>query len=112
VLSRRLLRFVTTMLLVWIAVDLAAIDTCALPAGHCRALTRTSVSSPASGGVPAHSYAALHPDHCFCRGVSTGADLTAAVIDPAAVGHSVADAPSDHPSRISAALYHPPRAAA
>jgi hypothetical protein len=94
------LRVVTAVLLMWIAVDLAAIHTCALPGGHRQAPARPSVSAPPCADGPVHSHAVLHPDHCFCHSLSTGADLTAALIDPLAVGHL---------ARLSAALDHPPQ---
>ena len=79
---RPILRFVTVLLLVWVAFDLAAIDTCALDIGGGQASRQASVAPPDSRGALAHHHAALHPDHCFCHGLSTGADTTAALVDP------------------------------
>jgi hypothetical protein len=107
--ARRLLRIVTALLLAWVAFDLAAVDTCALDVARGRASRQTSVAPLDSRGAPAHHHAALHPDHCFCHGLSTGADTTAALIDPFFTSGSVPGAPPGHLVSVSAALYHPPQ---
>ena len=107
--DRRLLRLVTALLLAWVAFDLAAIDTCALDVGSGRASTQTSMASPDSRGAVAHRQAVLHPDHCFCHGLSTGADTSAALIDPFFTGGAVPDAPPGNLLQAATALYHPPQ---
>jgi len=107
--SPRILRIVTALLLVWVAVDLAAIDTCALDIGGGRASRQTSVAPLDSRGALAHHHAVLHPDHCFCHGLSTGADTTAALMDPFFIGRALPDAPPGHLLCVSSALYHPPQ---
>jgi hypothetical protein len=103
---------VTVLLLAWIAFDLAAIDTCALDFHTQPASARTSVDSNDLQGAAAHSREVLHPDHCFCHGLSTGADSSAALIDPFFASGTVTDAPPGHLLRVSSALYHPPQLAA
>lgn len=93
----------------WIAVDLAAIHTCALQGGHGQAPARPSVSAPSCTNGPVHSHAVLHPDHCFCHSLSTGADLTASLIDPQAVGRCLPDNPAGHLAGLAAVLDHPPQ---
>jgi len=110
--SPRTLRFVTALLLVWVAFDLAAIDTCALDIGGGRASRQTSVAPLDLRGALAHHHAPLHPDHCFCHGLSTGADTAAAVIDPFFASGGVPGAPPGHLLRTSSALYHPPQLSA
>ena len=109
--DRRILRIATALLLMWIAVDLTAVDTCALYGGPGEAPAHVSIAAPGSGGGPAHQHAVLHPDHCFCHGLSTGADTTAALIDPLSISQTVPDSPSGHVLRIASALYHPPQLA-
>ena len=108
----RILRIVTVLLLAWIAFDLAAIDTCAMAGDSSQTSERTSVTTPGSHGAPAHPHAVLHPDQCFCHGLSTGADTTAALVDPFFAGRPVPDSPPGHLLRVSSALYHPPQLAA
>jgi hypothetical protein len=107
--DRRVLRIVTAVLLMWIAVDLAAVHTCVLQGGHGQAPARSSVSAPPCTDGPVHSHAVLHPDHCFCHSLSTGADLTAALVDPQSVGRSLPDNPAGHVLGLSAVLDHPPQ---
>jgi hypothetical protein len=110
--ERRILRVATALLLAWIAVDLAAVDTCALHGGPARAPANERIAAPDGDGGPAHQHAVLHPDHSFCHGLSTGADNATALLDPLSIGQTVADSPSGHPLRIASALYHPPQLAA
>jgi hypothetical protein len=107
--DRRTLHIVTVLLLVWVAFDLAAIDTCALDIGGGQASRQASVAPLDSRGALAHHHAALHPDHCFCHGLSTGADPTAALVDPFFTSGGVPGAPPGHLLRVSSALYHPPQ---
>jgi hypothetical protein len=110
--SPRILRIVTALLLVWVAFDLAAIDTCALDFQKQAASAQTSVAPLDPQGAAAHSHAVLHPDHCFCHGLSTGADASAALIDPFFTCGGVPGAPPGHLLRTSSALYHPPQLSA
>jgi hypothetical protein len=112
VLSRRVLRAATVLLLVWIAVDLAAVDTCALDIDSHAASARSPVALREAGGASTHPHAVLHPDHCFCHGLSTGADTTASLIDPVLIARAVPDSPAGHLLRASTALYHPPQLSA
>jgi hypothetical protein len=107
--DRRILRVVAAVLLMWIAADVAAIHTCALQGGHGQAPARPSLSAPICAGGPVCSDAANHPDHCFCHGVSTGADLTAALIGPQAPSQAVPDGEAGHVARLSSVLDHPPQ---
>jgi len=107
--SPRILRIVTALLLVWVAFDLAAIDTCALDIGGGRGSRQTSVSALDLRDALAHRHAVLHPDHCFCHGLSTGADTTAALIDPFSTSDRVPGPPPGHVFDVSSALYHPPQ---
>jgi hypothetical protein len=107
--EHRILRIVTALLLAWVAFDLAAIDTCALDAGTSPATARTSIARPDSSGAVAHRHAVLHSDHCFCHGLSTGADTSAALVDPFFMGGAVPDAPPGHLLQAATALYHPPQ---
>ena len=111
-LTRRILHIVTTLLLVWAAFDLAALDTCALNVGSGQAPRQTSVTPFDSPGGLARHHVVLQPDHCFCHGLSTGADTTAALIDPFFVGRALPDSPPPHLLRVSSALYHPPQLSA
>jgi hypothetical protein len=104
---RCILRIVTALLLAWIAVDLAAVDTCALDFD--RTPARASLTQLDPDGASARPHAVLHPDHCFCHGLSTGVDTTATLIDPFAPGRAVPEIPQGCPLRISFALYHPPQ---
>lgn len=110
--TRRILHIVTTLLLVWVAFDLAALDTCALNVDSGPAPRQTSLAPFDSSGGPAHHHVVLHPDHCFCHGLSTGADTAAAMIDPLFIGRALPDSPPGHLLRVSSALYHPPQLSA
>jgi hypothetical protein len=107
-----MLRTVTALLLVWVAFDLAAIDTCALGLDRGQASAQTSVGAPDARAAFGHHHAVFHPDHCFCHGLSTGAGTRAALIAPLSVGGAVPDVPSGHLLRASTALYHPPQRSA
>jgi len=79
---RRLLRFVAVVLLAWIAVDLAAIDTCALDMDPGPAVPTSSAQAFRAPAPPAHPHAVLHPDHCFCHGVSVGPGMAVRLSTP------------------------------
>jgi hypothetical protein len=110
--SRPILRAAAALLLVWIAVDLAAIDTCALDIDRRPMPAQSSVVLRHAPGASTHPHAVLYPDHCFCHGLSTGADTTAALIDPMLIGRIVPDPAPAHLLRASAALDHPPQLSA
>jgi hypothetical protein len=99
---------VTALLLVLIALDLAAVHTCALEADKAPGRARTSVAAVDGSGAGAHSHAVLHPDHCFCHGLSIGAD-SSALNEPFHKDGAVPDTPPGHLLRVSSALYHPPQ---
>jgi hypothetical protein len=106
--DRPVLRVVTAVLLMWIAVDLAAVHPCTLEGGHGQAPARPSVSaSPCTDG-PGPSHAVPHPDDCFCHGISTGAGH-ALPVAPRRQAEAVREFPTGHPLQASAALYHPPQ---
>jgi hypothetical protein len=107
--SRRVLRIVTAMLLAWVAFDLMAIDTCALDVDGGTAPLKAPVACFSPQGASAHPDAVPHPDHCFCHGLSTAADTSAAVIDPFFAGGAVTDTPPGHLLQAATALYHPPQ---
>jgi hypothetical protein len=107
--NRRILRFVTALLLAWAAVDLAAIDTCALDFEKQPASAQATLSLSARHGPSPHAQVVLHPDHCFCHGLSTGADTSAAMSDPFSPGGAVSDGPPGHLLQASASLDHPPQ---
>lgn len=106
--DRTCLRIVAVALLVWIAIDLAALDACAFHGDHGRTSAGTTVSAPGSGGGPVPPHAALHSNHCFCHLISTGADPAPAFIAPAADGQAVPLAPPGRVLLMSSRLYHPP----
>jgi len=100
---------VTVLLLMWVAIDLAAIDTCVLDFDKPSASSHSSIASPDAQGASAHPHAVLHPAHCFCNGLSTGADTSAALVDPSLTGGVVPDTPPGHLLQTATALYHPPQ---
>jgi hypothetical protein len=106
--KHRSLRLVTALLLVLIAIDLAAIHTCALDVDAMSGPPGTSVAPLDPLGGSAHQHAVLHPDHCFCHGLSMGADASP-LADPLNSACAVPDAPPGHLLKASAALYHPPQ---
>jgi len=106
-----MLRSVTALLLWLIAFDLAAVHTCAFDARASSGTARTSVAPMESADGAAHHDAVLHPDHCFCHGLSIGADPSV-LTEPFRTLGSVCDTPPGHLLRIPSALYHPPQLAA
>jgi hypothetical protein len=106
--DRRVLRIVTAVLLMWIAVDLAAVHPCTLDGGYGQAPARPSVSAPPCSDGPGPSHAVLHQDDCFCHGISTGAGR-ALPVAPRRQAEAVRESPTGHPLQASAALYHPPQ---
>jgi len=105
---RRTLHVLTALLLLSIAVDLTLVHTCALDvvqASDARHLTLTAVGGAGGGG---HHDAPLHPDHCCCHGLSTGASR-ALLAAPRRQAETVLESPPGHPLHASAALYHPPQ---
>ena len=98
----------TALLLVLIALDLAAVHTCVLDSHGAPGAAATSVAPLDSSDGAGHPRAALHPDHCFCHGLSTGAALS--VLDePFRKAGTVPETPPGHLFRVSSALYHPPQ---
>ena len=106
--GRRILRFVTALLLVLIAFDLAAVHTCAFDTHTFPGTARTSMSSPNPAGSSGHPDAVLHPDHCFCHGLSIGAD-SSVLAEPFHRVGSVPETPPGHLLQVPSALYHPPQ---
>jgi hypothetical protein len=106
--DRTVLRIVTSLLLVLIAVDLAAIHTCALDAHGAQGPPHATIAAPEAGGAAACQNQPLHPDHCFCHGLSVGADF-AALAAPWQPSGTVPDTPSGQVRSVPSALYHPPQ---
>jgi hypothetical protein len=106
--SRRILRSVTALLLVLVAFDLAAVHTCAFGADEAAGAARASVAPLTSSDDTGHPGAVLHPDHCFCHGLSIGADASALAESFRKTG-TVPETPPGHLLRAPSALYHPPQ---
>jgi hypothetical protein len=102
------LRFVTAALLVLIAFDLALVHSCALEARQARDSRRQALSAPECPGGHGYHHAPVHPDHCFCHGLSTVAG-GALLIAPYRQAETVLESPPGHPLQASAAVYHPPQ---
>ena len=105
---RPYLRVIAMFLLAWIAVDLTAIDTCALDVdAECVGGPSATLAfrTPGSSHVPI----ALHPDHCLCHGHSIAPGTPAALAEPTLIETSVADAAAARPHGAASALYHPPQ---
>jgi hypothetical protein len=110
--SRRILRVVATVLLVWIAADLAALDTCGLDIEHQASAALPTVAGVGHDDGGAFPHVLFHPDHCFCHGLSTGADTAAAMIVPLFISRAVPAVTEGQVSRLSSTLDHPPQPAA
>ena len=106
--ERRTLRVVTALLLVLVAIDLAAIHTCALGMNSASGRPRTSITALDGPVTAPHQDSPLHPDHCFCHGLSVGADF-AALTEPCHQAGDVPDMPSGHLRTAPSTLYHPPQ---
>jgi hypothetical protein len=106
---RRLIRFVAVVLLAWIAVDLAAIDTCALAMDVGPVVPSSSAQAFRAPGPPAHPHAVLHPDHCFCHGVSVGPGMAARLAKPFGTTARLADITSGRFHWTTTVLDHPPK---
>jgi len=108
-LNRRLRRIASVLLLVWIAFDLAALDTCALDPDHQMEASGTSWQAPQPRGAAAHPRAVLHADHCFCHGLSTGAGSPVTLADPFDRGPFVSAPPRSILRQPEPPVYHPPQ---
>jgi hypothetical protein len=108
--DRRVLRVVTTLLLMWIAVDLAAVHLCEPEGGHgpAPASRHQTVAASEAPGNPVNHDAPIGPEHCFCHGISTGAGHVLPVA-PRGRAEAVRESPAGRPLQASAALYHPPQ---
>lgn len=102
-------RIASVLLLVWIAFDLAALDTCALDADHLAGASGFSWQAPQPPSAAAHPRAVLHPDHCFCHGLSTGAGSPVTLADPFDRGHFVPEPPRSLLLQPEPPVYHPPQ---
>jgi hypothetical protein len=96
------------LLLGLIASDLALVHTCALETGRAPDSRRQTLAAVDGPGGHGQHQAPVHPDHCFCHGLSTGAG-DALVIAPHCQAETVLESPSRHPLHASAALYRPPQ---
>jgi hypothetical protein len=106
---RRLLRFVAVVLLAWIAVDLAAIDTCALDMDPDPAVPTSSAQAFRAPAPPAHPHAVLHPNHCFCHGLSVGPGMAARFSRPCSAAARLADLTPGRFHWTLTVLDHPPK---
>jgi hypothetical protein len=108
--ERRTLRIVAALLLVLVAIDLAAVHTCALDMTRAsgRPHASTSISALDGPGSAPHQDSPLHPDHCFCHGLSVGVDF-AALTEPCHQAGDVPDMPAGHLRTAPSTLYHPPQ---
>ena len=105
---RPFLRVIAIFLLAWIAVDLAAIDTCALDVdAECEGGSSATLAFRAPG--PSHVPIALHPDHCLCHGHTLAPDASAHLAAPPLVATTLADAAASRLHDSPSALYHPPQ---
>lgn len=111
-LNRRLRRIASVLLLVWIAFDLAALDTCALDADHIGGASGSSWQAAQPPSAAAHPRAVLHPDHCFCHGLFTGAGSPVSVAEPIERGRFVPEPPRSPLLQPEPPVYHPPQRAA
>lgn len=108
---RPFLRVIVMFLLAWIAVDLAAIDTCALDVdAECEGGPSATLAFRAPGS--SHLPIALHPDHCLCHGQTLAPGTSEALAAPALIETSIADAAAARPHGGASALYHPPQLSA
>ena len=106
---RLLRRLVVVLLLVWIAVDLTALDTCALDIHFGPAVPPASAHALQIPGTPAHPPAVLHPDHCFGHGLSIGPGLPIWLSNPLSAAANLPDATPGRLHWAAMALDHPPR---
>jgi hypothetical protein len=106
---RLLRRLVVVLLLVWIAVDLTALDTCALDIHFGPAVPPASAHALQIPGTPAHPHAVLHPDHCFGHGLSIGPGLPIWLSNPLSAAANLPDATPGRLHWAAMALDHPPR---
>jgi hypothetical protein len=98
---------ITIFLLAWIAVDLAAIDTCALDVdADCEGGPSATLALRAPGS--SHVPIALHPDHCLCHGHTLAPDASAHLCAPSLVETTIAGEAAARPHGAASALYHPP----
>jgi hypothetical protein len=109
--ERRTLRVVAAVLLLLVAIDLAAIHTCALDMTGASGRPHTSIAALDGPVTAPHQDSPLHPDHCFCHGLSVGADF-AALTEPCQQAGDVPDMPSGHLCTVPSTLYHPPQLSA
>ncbi len=98
----------TALLLVLIALDLAAIHTCVLDSPGVPGAAVASVAPVDTSGGAGHPRAVLHPDHCFCHGLSTGAALSA-LDETFRKAGTIPETPPGHLFQVPSSLYHPPQ---
>jgi hypothetical protein len=104
-----MIRLVTALLLAWIAVDLAAIHTCALDVDTSSGRAHTSAAAVDGPGTAAHQHAVLHPDHCFCHGVSVGPGTAVRLSTPLTTTGRLAELTPGHCHWTTTVLDHPPK---
>jgi len=105
---RPFVRAIAILLLAWIAVDFAALDTCVFEA--CREADGGHGGAP-SVGTAAAPHAALphHPDDCLCHGLGLEPGRPAGLSAPTLIASAIASVASARPLDTPSALYHPPQ---
>jgi hypothetical protein len=106
---RRLIRVAAVVLLAWIAVDLSAIDTCALDMDVGPVVPSASAPAFQAPAPPAHPHAVLHPDHCFCHGLSVGPGTAGRLSKPLSATARIAEISPGHSHWTTSVLDHPPK---
>ena len=105
---RRLLRFGALLVLAWIAVDLAAIDTCALDIDAAPPVDAATVSVLGAPGC-AHTPTGSPHGECVCHSHSVEPTATMRLAAPASLAMMVGVFPPDRPHHVPVPLDHPPQ---
>jgi hypothetical protein len=106
--GRRVARIVSVVLLGWIAVDLAGVDTCALDINAAPPAASTAEASLTPPGS-SHPPEPADGDRCICHSQSVEPGTPVRFDAPSHGASSVADGSPTHPLTTASALYHPPQ---
>ena len=98
---------IAIFLLAWIAVDLAAIDTCVIDVLEAAGGPGCTVALRVPGGP--HRPISVHPDDCLCHGHTIAPGTPAGLAAPDLIDTPVEAAGCASPHDMSSALYHPPQ---